>query len=227
MGVVQRLPGADDVLGPHDGQRHPVTAQGDGDRLGEGLGLPEDRHRMVGVVLARRGGSGRRAARPAERGPVVAAFVASLAVDRPRADEEHRDAVAHRELRGPPGAVDVDPVVPVHLVHRLGGSGLGGEVHERLDPTHLRRGVAPGPPVGHVTDDHCAGEGRAGRLGVGVHLAVQDVEGRDVEAQVDQPQREPLAEKAGAAAEQHGHAGPRGVVRARSRPTRCTVTLTG
>ena len=135
--------------------------------------------------------------------------------------------MAHRELRGPPGAVDVDPVVPVHLVHRLGRAGLGGEVHERLDPTHLRRGVAPGPPVGHVADDHRAGKGRSGRLGVGVRPAVQEVEGRDVEAQVDQPQCEPLAEEAGAAAEQHGHARPRGVVRARTRPTRCSVTLTG
>ena len=68
-------------------------------------------------------------------------------------------------------------------------------MHERLDPTHLRRGVAPGPPVGDVADDDRAGEGRAGRLGVGVHLAVQEVEGRDLEAQVDQPPREPLAEK--------------------------------
>ena len=140
---------------------------------------------------------------------MVAALVAALAVDGPRADEEQRDAVTHRELRGPPGAVDVDPVVAVDLVHRLGGAGLGGEVHQRLDPTHPSRGVAPGPPVGHVADDDRAGEGGAGRLGVGVRLAVQEVEGRDLEAQVDQPPREPLADEAGAAAEQHGHAGSR------------------
>ena len=90
---------------------------------------------------------------------MVAALVAALAVDGTRADEEQRDAVPHRELRGPPGAVDVDPVVAVDLVHRLGGAGLGGEVHQGLDPTHPRRGVAPGPPVGHVADDDRAREG--------------------------------------------------------------------
>ena len=51
----------------------------------------------------------------------------------------------------------------------------------------------------------CAGEGGDGGVGLGVHLRVQQVEGDDLVAGLDEPSREVLADEAGAAGEQDGH----------------------
>src|SRR6478609_5310653 len=151
---------------------------------------------------------------------MVSALVTTLAVDGARAHDEQRDAVSHCELRCAPGAVDVDPVVPVDLVHRLPGAGLGREVHQRLDPSHLGGGGGPGGPIGDVTDDHRPREGVAGAVWVGVDLGVEQVEGRDVVPHLGEPAREVLADEAGTPGDQHGHApSPVAMTRAGTPPT--------
>ena len=81
-------------------------------------------------------------------------------------------------------------------------------MHQGLDTAHLRRGSDPGRTVGDVTDDHLPREGPAGRLGVCVHLPVEQVEGRDLEPHRSEPSGQVLPDEARPSGEEDGHGSP-------------------
>jgi capsular polysaccharide biosynthesis protein len=94
------------------------------------------------------------------------------------------------------------------MLHRLAGTGLSGEMHDRLGAIE----PAPGIRVTHVSADHFAGKARRGRVRVRMNLCTEQIERNHVVLRRERPS-EVLPDETGASGDEDRHGAFRSDVR--------------